>query len=360
MNHIRKGERDPVEEQTAWLALSSRDRRFDGRFVYAVSSTRIYCRPSCPSRRPARHRVSFFPSPQQAEAAGFRACLRCRPHTVQGSLPEQRIEQARQYLDQHTEETVTLRRLAGEVGLSAFHLQRAFQRSIGLSPKAYQDARRIERFTALLKRGESVTRATYEAGFGSSSRVAERVSNTLGMTPSAFRSGGTGVTLRYTTVGTPVGRMLIAKTERGVVSVSLGDNTDELVALLRTDYPRALLTHDPHGLKRETQALRRCLDGYPLSDDFPFDLQATAFQRKVWKALRDIPRGSTRTYREIAHEIGQPTAARAVARACATNPLAIAIPCHRVVREDGNLAGYRWGLEKKKRLLALEQERQEP
>ena len=238
-------------------------------------------------------------------------------------------------------------------------MQRAFQRTLGLSPKAYQDAKRIERFTALLKRGESVTSATYAAGFGSSSRVAERVSGALGMTPSAYRSGGKGVTLRYTTARTPIGRVLIAGTERGIVSVSLGDSERDLVALLKETYPQAELSHDQKGLKRQTQALLQCLDGKPLSDSMSLDVQATVFQRKVWTALQEIPRGSTRTYREIAREIGQPTAARAVARACATNPIAVAIPCHRVVREDGRLAGYRWGLEKKKRLLALERERQD-
>lgn len=349
----------PVDAQAAWDAVLKHDRRFDGRFVYAVSSTRIYCRPSCPSRRPARHRVSFFPSPQPAEAAGFRACLRCRPQSAQDTLPDQRMKQARQYLDVHVDETVTLRRLADHVGLSPFHLQRVFRRSLGLSPKAYQDAKRIERFTALLQRGESVTSATYAAGFGSSSRVAERVSRALGMTPSAYRSGGQGVTLRYATARTPVGRVLIAKTERGVVSVSLGDSDAELLALLKEAYPHAELSHDPKGLKRQIHALLQCLNGNPLSDSISLDVQRTAFQRKVWKALQAIPPGSTRTYREIAREIGQPTAARAVARACATNPVAIIIPCHRVVREGGHLAGYRWGLERKKALLALEQERQE-
>jgi AraC family transcriptional regulator, regulatory protein of adaptative response / methylated-DNA-[protein]-cysteine methyltransferase len=360
MNQDREGDMAPVNAQAAWNAVLNHDRRFDGRFVYAVSSTCIYCRPSCPSRRPARHRVTFFSSPQQAEAAGFRACLRCQPESPHGSLQDRRMEQARRYLDNHADETVTLHRLAGHVELSPFHLQRAFQRSLGLSPKAYQDAKRIERFTTLLKRGESVTSATYEAGFGSSSRVAERVSGALGMTPSAYRSGGRGVTLRYATALTPVGHALIAGTERGVVSVSLGGSEEELVGLLKAKYPHARLSRDPKGLQRQTQALLQCLDGRPLADSISLDVQATAFQRKVWKALQNIPRGSTRTYREIACEIGQPTAARAVARACATNPIAVAIPCHRVVRKDGRLAGYRWGLERKKRLLALEQERQEP
>ena len=310
MNQDPEGNMASVDAQTAWNAVLKHDRRFDGHFVYAVSSTRICCRPSCPSRRPARHRVSFFPSPQPAEATGFR-------------------------------------------------LQRAFRRSLGLSPKAYQDAKRIERFTALLQRGESVTTATYAAGFGSSSRVAECVSRALGMTPSAYRSGGKGVTLRYATARTPVGRALIAGTERGVVSVSLGNSDAELLILLKEAYPHAELSHDPKGLKRQIHALLQCLNGTPLSDSISLAVQGTAFQRKVWRTLQEIPPGSTRTYREIAREIGQPTAARAVAWACATNPVAIVIPCHRVVREGGHLAGYRWGLERKKALLALEQERQE-
>lgn len=350
----------PIDAQLTWEAVLNRDRRFDGRFVYAVSSTRIFCRPSCPSRRPSRDRVSFFRLPQEAKAAGFRACLRCSPASPHGSLPDRRIEQARRYLDAHTDEPVTLRRLAGRVGLSAFHLQRTFQRLIGLSPKAYQAVRRIERFTALLKQGESVTTATYEAGFGSSSRVAAHVPEALGMTPSAYRSGGRGVTLRYATAGTPIGRILIARTARGIVSVSFGGSDTALIAALKHEYPHALLHRDRTGLAAEIAALRGCLDGRYRSVSIPLDVPATDFQRKVWKTLRDIPRGSTRTYREIAREIGQPAAARAVARACATNSAAILIPCHRVVREDGRPSGYRWGLDRKTALLALEQERQDP
>ncbi len=350
---------DSVDARAAWNAVLNHDRRYDGRFVYAVSSTCIYCRPSCPSRRPARHRVTFFPSPQQAEAAGFRACLRCSPESLHGSLQDRRIEQARRYLDIHADEPITLRRLADEVGLSPFHLQRAFQQSIGLSPKAYQDAKRIERFSALLHHGESVTSATYAAGFGSSSRVAEHASRVLGMTPSAYRSGGQGVTLRYATARTPIGRVLIARTDRGVASVSLGDHDATLIAALKKEYPHAVLRRDQERLAAQIEALRICLDGRPPSASIVLDVQGTAFQRKVWKALREIPRGSTRTYREIARAIGQPAAARAVAGACAANSAAILIPCHRVIREDGRPSGYRWGLKRKKRLLTLEQTRQE-
>ena len=343
-----------VNADHAWEAVLSRDCCCDGRFVYAVSSTRVYCRPSCPSRRPTRNHVMFFDSPQLAESAGFRACLRCRPQSPAGSEAEKRVERARRYLDEHADEPITLRRLAAQVGLSSFHLQRTFTKFVGLSPKAYQGAKRMERFTASLKRGETVTNATYEAGFGSSSRLYARVYADLGMTPSVFRSGGTGVMLRYSTVPTAVGRMLVAVTERGIAAVSFGDTEAALVASLHNDYPNAVLRHDRKGLGKHVHRFLTCLSGSATVDHLPLDVKATAFQRKVWQALQQIPRGQTRSYREIARAIGQPTAARAVARACAGNPVAVAIPCHRVVRGDGHPAGYRWGLHRKKQLLDLE------
>jgi len=250
-----------VNLQTAWDAVLKHDRQFDGAFVYAVSSTKIYCRPSCPSRRPARHRVTFFPAAREAEAAGFRACLRCQPHLSNGSQMEQMVEQARRYLDDRADEPVTLKELAARVGLSPFHVQRAFTRMVGLSPKMYHTARRMERFTASLRRGETVTNATYDAGFGSSSRLYARVSRDLGMTPSAFRSGGTGVTLRYATVSIPIGRLLIAVTDRGVASVSLGDHEALLVASLKREYPNAILRRDPQGLKHHVRMLLASLSG---------------------------------------------------------------------------------------------------
>lgn len=339
-----------INTDRAWNAVLTHDRRCDGAFVYAVSSTGVYCRPSCPSRRPARHRVSFFPAPQQAEAAGFRACLRCRPCSPHGS----RIDRARRYLDTHFDEPITLRTLAKETGLSPAYLQRTFTRMIGLSPKAYRDIKRIERVKASLKRGDSVTNATYDAGFGSSSRLYERASSPLGMTPSAFRSGGAWLTLRYATAKTAVGRLLVAVTDRGIAAVTLGDSDESLVAVLQRDYPKATLHRDTKGLATRVRDILRRLNGNADLRRLPLDVKATAFQHKVWKALQQIPRGSTRSYREIAHAIGQPTATRAVARACATNPVAVVIPCHRAIRKDGQLAGYRWGLERKKRLLALE------
>ena len=343
-----------VNAGNAWEAVLNRDRRCDGRFVYAVSSTRVYCRPSCPSRRPSRNHVTFFDSPQLAEAAGYRACLRCRPQSPIGSEEEERVERARRYLDDHADEPITLRQLAAYVGLSPFHLQRTFTKRVGLSPKGYQGAKRMDRFTASLKRGETVTNATYEAGFGSSSRLYARAHEDFGMTPSAFRSGGKGVTLRYTTVSTAVGRMLVAVTERGIATVSLGETEAALVASLRSDYPKAVFRRDRKGLEQPVSRLLQCLNGSAAVGRLPLDVKATAFQRRVWQALQQIPRGQTRSYQQIARAIGQPTAARAVARACAGNSVAVAIPCHRVVRGNGQLAGYRWGLERKKRLLALE------
>jgi AraC family transcriptional regulator, regulatory protein of adaptative response / methylated-DNA-[protein]-cysteine methyltransferase len=343
-----------VNADQAWDAVLNRDCRWDGTFVYGVASTRVYCRPSCPSRRPARRHVMFFESSQQAEAAGFRACLRCRPQLPHVSEMAERVERARRYLDEHADEPVTLRQLAADIGMSPFHLQRAFKHLVGLSPKEYQDARRMERFKSSLKRGETVTRATYEAGFGSSSRLYERVNSALGMTPSAFQSGGIGVTLRFTVAPTVVGRLLVAVTDRGIATVRLGDSETSLVASLQRDYPKAMLRRDTNGLKQHVRGILQCLSGKANVHRLPLDVKATAFQHRVWKALQQIPRGSTRSYREIARAIGRPTTARAVARACATNPVAVAIPCHRAVRGDGHLAGYRWGLKRKKRLLALE------
>jgi AraC family transcriptional regulator, regulatory protein of adaptative response / methylated-DNA-[protein]-cysteine methyltransferase len=343
-----------VNADYAWEAVLNRDRRGDGKFVYAVSSTHVYCRPSCPSRRPTRSHVAFFYSAQLAESAGYRACLRCRPQLPTGSEAEERVERARQYLDDHADEPITLRQLAAHIDFSPFHLQRTFTKMVGLSPKRHQNAKRMERFTTSLKRGETITTATYEAGFGSSRGLYARVHETLGMTPSAFRSGGMGVTLRYTIVPTAVGRMLVAVTERGIAAVSLGETEAALVQSLRSDYPKAVLRRDRKGLEQPVSRLLQCLNGSIAVGRLPLDVKATAFQRKVWQALQQIPRGQTRSYQQIARAIGQPTATRAVARACAVNPIAVVIPCHRIVRGNGHLAGYRWGLNRKQQLLALE------
>ena len=345
-----------LNTERAWKAVLERDRRFDGKFVYGVASTKVYCRPSCPSRRPSRYQATFFDSARLAETAGFRACRRCRPESADGPETEKRTEQARRYLDEHYDEPVTLQQLAGEIGMSPYYLQRAFKRFVGFSPKEYRDMRRMEHFKTSLKRGKTVTNAIYEAGFGSSSRVYERANSDLGMTPSVFQAGGSGITISFTTKATVAGHMLVAVTKRGIVTVRIGNSDASLVASLRRDYPMATLRRDAIGLTRYITGILRCLtangDGFRL----PLDLNATAFQRRVWKALQRIPPGSTRSYGDVARVIGQPAATRAVARACATNPIAVAIPCHRVIREDGRLGGYRWGLQRKERLLALEQE----
>ncbi len=345
-----------IYPRTAWHAVLERDRCHDGQFVYAVASTRVYCRPSCPSRRPSRKHVRFFPSPHQAEAAGFRACLRCRPASSNGTETEQRAARARRYMDDHhAGAPLTLSQVAGAVGLSPGSLRRAFIRLVGMSPKAYSSGRRMIRFKTALRQGAQVTDAVYEAGFGSSSRVYERVAGALGMTPRAFRTGGAGVIIRHTTVRTPIGLMLVAATERGLVTVSLGDSARPLIAALRQDFPNATLCRDGRRLQPHVAAVLRCLKAVPRSGSLALDVHGTAFQWSVWKALQRIPRGETRSYREIARSLGCPSAARAVARACATNPVAIAIPCHRTIRSDGSLAGYRWGLRRKQRLLDLEQ-----
>lgn len=346
-----------INGERAWQAVVQRDRRRDGDFVYGVASTGIYCRPSCPSRRPARRRVLFFDSPQAAEAAGFRACRRCRPSSPHGSASVQRLERARRCLDRDEAGSFTLRRLAAAVGGSPYHLQRTFKQAFGLTPKEYRDARRLTRLKTALKGGRTVTEAIYEAGFSSGSRLYARVNSDLGMTPGVFRSGGTGMTLRFATAGTAIGRMLVAVTERGIAAVRLGKTDADLVASLRRDYPTALVRRDAGGLAPYIAGVLRCLSESEGAPRLPLDfnaLHATAFQRRVWKALQAIPCGQTRSYRDLARAIGKPTAARAVAGACAANALAIAIPCHRVVRANGDLAGYRWGIARKKRLLTLE------
>lgn len=347
----------PVSDNRAWRAVVQRDKRFDGEFVYAVRSTGVYCKPSCASRQPLRTNVRFFATTDEAEAAGFRSCRRCRPRDAMPAA-EASVERARDFLDRHADRAVSLDELARHVKLSASHLQRSFKRLTGLSPKEYQDARRVKQLKSRLRAGDTVGRATYEAGFGSSSRVYERADRELGMTPAAFRRGGRGVAIAYTITATPIGRVLVATTERGVCAVELGSTDDEVFAALERDFPKAEIsrgdTEHAEWIKSVVQAIRD--PRHSLDARVPLDMQGTAFQKQVWKALRDIPPGTRRSYAEVAREIGQPSASRAVARACATNRLAVIVPCHRVVRGDGEIAGYKWGTDRKKRLLAEESE----
>ena len=342
------------DSTTAWHAVQHRDRQFDGRFVYAVRSTRIYCRPSCSSRRPTRSRVEFFDTPREAERAGYRACKRCRPTSTAPRGIDQAVARACEFLAAHAEGPVTLASLARETGVSAFHLQRAFKRALGISPREYHDAERRRRLSTHLRKGDSVSRATYEAGFGSSSRVYERSSHSLGMTPATVRKGGAGERIQFSIVDSPLGRLLAAYTERGVCAVALGDDDAALERAFRADFPKAQIHPAGATIHEWIAAIVKSLEGARPTRAIPVDAHGTAFQTRVWNALQRIPRGTTLSYRAVARQIGQPSAVRAVARACATNPVALLIPCHRVIREDGDLGGYRWGLERKKELLALE------
>ncbi len=343
-----------VTQAQAWAAVAARDGRLDGRVFYAVASTGIYCRPSCPSRRPRRSQVRFFSLAAEAERAGYRPCRRCRPRRMLPSPAEQRVELAREYLEAHAGERVTLGRLGRAVGLSPYHLQRTFKKLVGMTPKEYAEALRLRRLKRRLRKGENVTTATYASGFGSSSRLYERSDSRLGMTPAAYRRGGKGMEIRFTVVPSPLGRLLVGATERGICSVCLGEDDAKLEKALRAEYPAASIERAGEELRAWIVEITRYLAG---TSDFlrlPIDVRATAFQERVWKALGEIPPGQTRSYSEVAAAIGRPRAARAVASACAANRVAVVIPCHRVVREDGSLGGYRWGIARKRRLLERE------
>src|SRR6267154_1376894 len=330
-----------------WHAVLARDRRFDGAFVYAVRSTGIYCRPSCASRRPRRTQVTFFPIPEAAEREGFRACRRCHPADANGPDPAVAlVREACRAIAAGARPRGDGRRLA-----------RAFKRVLGITPRAYAEARRVSRFKQELKRRKHVTPALYEAGYSSTSRVYEHAHEQLGMTPATYARGGSGVGIAYVTVPTSLGILLVAATERGVCRIALGEDAAALEVELIAEFPAARVVPDKSGkLHGWVAAILAYLDGSEPDLDLPLDIRATAFQRRVWQELQKIPFGETRTYAEVAQAIGQPRATRAVARACATNPAAFVIPCHRVVRENGDLGGYRWGVERKEALLKMETE----
>ena len=343
-------------EDQLWQAVMSRDTRFDGQFVFAVSSTKVYCRPSCPSRRPRRDRVSFFNVPDAAEQAGFRACLRCKPRVNRVVDPQVELAQrVCRLLDSAGEnETVKLAELASQAGVSQFHLQRTFKRVIGISPRQYLKTRRFGSFKQLMREGESVTNALYDSGFNSSSRVYEQAAEELGMTPATYGRGGRGVTIDYTIVESAMGRLLVAVTERGVCAVRMSDSDAELEQDLRAEFSEATIQRADASLRKTVEKILNHINNHEPHLDLPLDVRSTAFQRQVWEKLRAVPYGQTVSYADVAKSLGKPGAVRAVGRACATNPVALVIPCHRVVREDESLGGYRWGLERKKKLLAHE------
>ncbi len=340
-------------DDTRWEAVMRRDRRADGQFVYAVTSTRVFCRPSCPSRRPSRDRVTFFHTTSAAEHAGFRACRRCRPASVdRAPSTSDAIERASQYLTQHAEEPVSLKVLAGIARLSPSYFQRQFTRALGLSPREYQAACRANRFRRALRTGRDVTSAMYEAGYGSPSRIYE-ASPTGGIPPATYRRGGAGAHVRFTTIRCELGWLLVAATDRGVCAVKLGDSASTLVDDLRRELPLAQVSRDEISREWVAGVVNR-LKGPGREPDLPLDVRGTAFQWRVWRALQQIPFGETRSYSDVARDIGHPSAVRAVARACATNPVCLVVPCHRVVAKDGGLGGYRWGTSRKIRLLTRE------
>jgi AraC family transcriptional regulator, regulatory protein of adaptative response / methylated-DNA-[protein]-cysteine methyltransferase len=345
----------PALAQRKFLAaVALHDARMDGAFVYAVRSTGIYCRPSCPSRRPRTNQILLFARPEAAEQAGFRACRRCHPRQGGNNPHADLIRRVCSEIERNPDGAVSLRALAELTGLSAAHVQRTFRQAMGITPRQYADALRVARLKSELRKGKDVTTALHEVSYSSASRLYENSDAQLGMTPATYGRGGRGMNITYTIVPCSQGRVLVASTERGISAVYLGDRDSDLTASLRQEYPRAEIQRRSSKHSNWVRAIVRHLAGANSKLDLPTDVVATAFQRRVWEALKSIPLGVTRTYAEVARSIGQPKAIRAVARACATNPAAIVVPCHRVVRSDGTLAGYRWGVERKKSLLEAE------
>lgn len=349
-------EREFTREEERWKAVEGRDCRADGAFVYAVRTTGVYCRPVCSSRRPKRKNVVFFETSAQAEERGFRPCLKCRPHQPPTNLVPERILQACRLIES-AEEPPSLEELACVAGLSPSYFHRLFKKTLGVTPKAYASARRAERFREGLRETQTVTEAMYEAGYGASSRCYEEVGGTLGMTPTQYKESGAGQMIEFAVVECCLGWLAVAATERGICSIAFGDDPDELREEMSTQFANADLREDGSEFSEWVERVVRFVDNPAGKLELPLDIQGTAFQRRVWEALMKIPAGATSTYSEIAERLGKPTAVRAVARACATNKIAVAIPCHRVVRKDGNLSGYRWGVERKHKLLEREKRR---
>lgn len=338
-------------EEARWQAVLGRDRQADGSFVFGVLTTGVYCRPSCPARRPLRKNVRFFSSFSEAERAGLRACARCQPRVATAGNSAL-VERLCRYIEAHSDQKITLETLSKFAGLSPFHLQRIFTAELGISPARYQQSCRFSQFKRALRQN-SVTTAWTEAGYSSSSRVYETARTRLGMAPRQYGKGAAQEQLRFTTFSSPLGAVLLVAGEAGVCSVQFpGDVPPE--KLLGSEYPNALLSRDDKGLSAWAGQVRELLAGEKISHNIPLDVRGTAFQQKVWQELQKIPAGQTRTYSEIARAVGRNSAVRAVAGACASNPLAVLVPCHRVVHKNGSAEGYRWGTERKRKLLKLE------
>lgn len=352
---------DSDTKEWFWKALKTRDPKYYSRFVYGVNSTGIFCRPTCASRKPkAREQVAFFANASQAKEAGFRACERCKPDENHSPSQVQTIQKICEFINENAREKLTLERLSQESGISQFHLQRIFKKVTGVTPREYTEAVRLGRLKLALRSGNSVRRSTYGAGYNTSGWLYFRPNEKLGMSPLNYKNGGEGFTLNYAISDTPLGKLLVAATERGVCFVTLADSSQKLVSYLRSEYPKAKLEPATNVQNKNLSlSVEKIVDyitkGIDLENsNLPLDLHATAFQWRVWKELREIPYGSVRSYSEVARRIGLPKAIRAVANACASNPVPLVIPCHRVVPKTGGVGNYGLGVERKKILLAKE------
>lgn len=348
----------PFESAAArWEAFTGRDPAADGRFVAGVRTTGIYCRPTCTARKPKRENVRFYGTPAEAEAAGFRPCKRCRPEVGAGAAARGRhaaaVSEACRLIAE-AEELPGLDELAQTAGLSRFHFHRVFKETTGLTPKAYGMAQRAARLREALPRSATVTEAIYDAGYNSSSRFYSKSAELLGMTPTAYRAGGAGMRIRFAVGQCAYGAILAAASDKGVCAILLDDEPEPLVRALEDSFPNAELVGGDAEFEQWMAKIVGFVEAPALGLDLPLDLRGTAFQQRVWHALSEIPVGATVSYAEIARRIGEPKAVRAVAQACGANRLAIAIPCHRVVRSDGDVSGYRWGVERKRAILARE------
>jgi AraC family transcriptional regulator of adaptative response/methylated-DNA-[protein]-cysteine methyltransferase len=345
--------RQSLTEDDKWVVALSRNGDFDGAFVFAVRSTGVYCRPSCPAKRPNRKQVIFFSGFEEAERSGFRSCRRCHPREVTSPRTEL-IGSICDFIETNLEKKLTLSAISAHAGISPFHLQRTFKRAVGISPRQYIEARRLEKMKSSLRNGKTVTRALYDAGFNSRSRIYGKVQNKLGVSAGIYRRGGTGMRIEYAITSCPTGRLLIGAIDSGICAVCLGESDHAVEAAITRDYPFAVITRNDNDLTPWIECFRKYFKGEDFCRDLPIDVQATSFQWRVWKQIQAVPRGSTTTYGNIARAIGMPDSFRAVARACAANPVSLIIACHRVIGQDGSLRGYRWGKNRKRELLSLE------
>ncbi len=344
-----------MESEVLWQAVKARDARFNGAFVFGVKTTGIFCKPSCSAKAAKRENVVFFDAVGAAQKEGFRACLRCKPDREKETDPHvELVLKACELLD--SDESISIDELAAELGQSTSHFQRTFKEIMGVSPKKYAEAKRMERFKNELREGSDVVTATYDAGFGSSRGLYEKAASGLGMTPATYKKGGKGMNIMFTIADCDLGKLLVARTPKGICCVTLGDDVTDLREGLSKEFPHAEIAEDAEELKGAVDAILAYLAGKNKRVILPLDLQATAFQLQVWEYLKTIPYGETRSYSQVAEDLGDKKKVRAVAQACARNRVALLVPCHRVVASDGKLSGYRWGVDRKARLLAKESE----